>query len=132
MDIKTRIKEKIYPFINKMVDAFYNDNTNALIEGAIDNDNDKSIFLMFVMMYFGIHLKLDKENDDIKKDQIKILMTELIKDPTKRQFCIEMFENKFQDIFKTVTNSTNPNNNHIKTTRRLFLENKEDENNKRQ
>lgn len=98
---RDNIDQKIYPFINEIVDLLYTDKCNSIIEKVIENDNDKSVFLMFIMMYFGIHLKLDKSNDDIKKDQIKILMTELIKDPYKRQFCIEMFENKFQDFFKT-------------------------------
>ena len=125
---KNRIKEKIYPFVNKMVDAFYNDYSNSLIEQSIENDNDKSVFLMFVMMYFGIHLKLDNNNDNIKKDQIKILMTELIKDPAKRQFCIKMFETKFQDIFKTVTStSSNDNITDVIQHERLFLKIKEDE-----
>ena len=129
---KKNIKEKIYPFINEIVDLFYTDDCNSIIEKVIENDNDKSVFLMFIMMYFGIHLKLDKSNDDIKKDQIKILMTELIKDPYKRQFCIEMFENKFQDFFKTTPHlALDETTNNITIQQRLFLKNKEDELNKK-
>lgn len=126
------IHQKIYPFINEIVDLFYTDKCNSIIERVIENDNDKSVFLMFIMMYFGIHLKLDKSNDDIKKDQIKILMTELIKDPYKRQFCIEMFENKFQDVFKTASPlPLDKNTNNITLQQRLFLKNKEEELNKK-
>lgn len=115
---KTIIKQKIYPFINEMVDTFYNNETNSLMEKVIDNNDDKSIFLMFVMMYYSIYLKLDNKDKEMKRDQIKILMNELIEDPEKRTFCIEMFANKFQDIFKTVTTENIQNEN-----KRLFLEN---------
>lgn len=117
---KTRVKQKIYPFVNEIVDAFNNDSTNDLIEKVIDNDNDKSIFLMFVMMYYCIHLKLNTKDADIKKD----ILNELVKDPQKRRFCIEVFENKFQDIFTTVTSSKKQT---ITKTDRLFLENKDND-----
>ena len=120
---KTIIKQKIYPFINEMVDTFYNDDSNSLMEKVIDNNDDKSIFLMFVMMYYSIYLKLDNKNKKMKRDQIKILMNELIEDPEKRTFCIEMFANKFQDIFKTVTTNDNQNKNIQNENKRLFLEN---------
>jgi len=54
---------------------------------------------MFVMMYFGIHLKLGNEIDETKKNQIKILLTDFIRDPEKRRCCIEMFETKFNNSF---------------------------------
>lgn len=116
---KKRVKQKIYPFINDMVDTLYNDSTNELIERVIENNNDKSVFLMFIMMYYGIHLQLDKQDDDnFKREQIKILMTDLIRDPQKRQFCIEVL-NTFSTI-KPIQ----------KNDERLFLENKDDDNNK--
>ena len=86
--------DDIYPFINEMVDK-----SNELIENSISGGYDKSIFLMFVVMYFGIHLKLENtftddvdrrqgSNTEEKKTQIKLLMTDFIKDPIKRNMCI--------------------------------------------
>lgn len=99
----------IYPFIDEMVDTFYNDQSNALIERAIESNQDKSIFMMYVMMYFGIHLKLEKENDEVKKEQIKVLMTDLIRDPEKRKFCIEIFESRFHNAFVESSSISNKN-----------------------
>lgn len=93
------IKNEIYPFINDMVDTFYTDNCNELIENSISGGYDKSIFLMFVVMYFGIHLKLENSNKEEKKTQIKLLMTDFIKDPIKRNMCINIFEEKFHNSF---------------------------------
>ena len=113
--------DDIYPFtlpsndvfvkgINEMVDTFYTENCNELIENSISGGYDKSIFLMFVVMYFGIHLKLENtftddvdrrqgSNTEEKKTQIKLLMTDFIKDPIKRNMCINIFEEKFHNSF---------------------------------
>lgn len=115
---KNIIKQKIYPFIDEIVDTFYTDESNCLIEKSIETSTDKSIFLMFVMMYYSIHvsLKTDDTNTDkeLKRTQIKILMNEFIKDPEKRQFCIELFASKFQNIL---------NSEEITNNQRLFLKN---------
>lgn len=102
--------EEIYPFINEMVDTFYTENCNELIENSISGGYDKSIFLMFVVMYFGIHLKLENSNKEEKKTQIKLLMTDFIKDPIKRKMCINIFEEKFHNSFldqKKIKNNKN-------------------------
>lgn len=99
----------IYPFINEMVDSFYTKECNELIEGAIESESDKSIFMMYIMMYFGIHLKLERENDETKKHQIKLLLTDLIRDHEKRKYCIEMFQNKFQNVFLESSSKENKN-----------------------
>ena len=44
-------------------------------------------------------LKLENDNKEEKKQQIKILMTDFIKDPIKRRMCIEIFETKFHNLF---------------------------------
>jgi hypothetical protein len=90
---------EIYPFINEMVDTFYTENINNLIEKSIEANSDKSIFMMFITMYFAIHLKL--KDDQYKKTYIKQLMSEIINDPIKRVQCIEMFESKFHDIYNS-------------------------------
>jgi membrane-bound lytic murein transglycosylase len=96
---KQDLKKVIYPFVDEMVDTLYTDECNNLIENAVSTNGDKSVFLMFVMMYFGIHLKLDNQNDATKKEQIKSMLSDVIRDPHKRKLCIEMFQNKVQDIF---------------------------------
>lgn len=90
---------KIYPFINELVDTFYKEHLNTFIDKSIESEGDKSVFLMFIMMYFCIHLKLENENNDIKKDNIKILMSDIINDPEKRKLCLELFESKFHNLF---------------------------------
>lgn len=114
---KNITKQKIYPFIDEIVDTFYNDESNCLIEKVIETSNDKSVFLMFTMMYYSICLKLDNKDKEMKRNQIKILMNELIQDPEKRRFCIEIFANKFQDIFNVSVSDQIQNN------KRLFLKN---------
>ena len=101
---------EVFPFIDQMVNIFYNDQINELLNDSITGGYDKSIFLMFVVMYFGIHLKLENKNKDEKKQQIKYLMTEFIKDPVKRKMCIDIFRDKFHDSFleqKTIKNKNN-------------------------
>lgn len=110
---KDIVKNEIYPFINEMVDTFYNDNCNELINNSISGGYDKSIFLMFVAMYFGIHLKLENDNKEEKKQQIKILMSDFIKDPIKRRMCIEIFETKFHNIFLESTKVKNDKKKNI-------------------
>ena len=103
------VENKIYPFIDEMVDVFYTENCNSMIKQAIETESDKKTFLMFVMMYFGIHLKLENENDEMKKQQIKILLTDFIRDPEKRRCCIEMFETKFNNSFLESSSKDNKN-----------------------
>ena len=97
----------IYPFINDLVDTFYTEKLNLLVQQSIEQEQDKSVFMMFVMMYFGIHLKLKSENDQDKKDQIKLLLNDLIKNPEKRKYCIEMFETRFNHLFLQQPSSEN-------------------------
>lgn len=108
-DIELFRKEDIYPFVNEMVETFYNEQCNSLISKSIENEQDKSTFMMFIMMYFGIHLKLETKDDDTKKTQIKMLLTELIRDPEKRRYCIEVFQSKFNNLFLESSSENNKN-----------------------
>lgn len=92
---------KIYPFINEIVDAFYTEHCNTLIDKSIQTESDKSVFLMFVMMYFCIHMKLENVDDTTKRQQIKLILSDVIRDADKRRICINMFESKFHDLFIT-------------------------------
>lgn len=100
-------KEDIFPFVNEMVETLYNEQCNSLIDKSIENEQDKSTFMMFIIMYFGIHLKLETKDDDTKKTQIKMLLTELIRDPEKRRYCIELFQSKFNNLFLESSSESN-------------------------
>lgn len=81
-------KYKIYPFIDDLVNALYTDELNSIIES--DNVQfDKRTFLMFIIMYFGTRLYATNEN--ISKSDIKIFLTNMIRNPDKRIKCIELF-----------------------------------------
>lgn len=113
-DVATKHAEltKIYPFIDEIVDTLYTEHLNTLMDKSIETESDKSVFLMFVMMYFCIHLKLkhpdddtkDNTDDHVKREQIKVILSEVIRDSDKRRLCINMFQSKFQDLF--ISNGT--------------------------
>ena len=89
-----KIKSDIYPFIDKIVDALYTEEINKIIDS--ENVNlDKRTFIMFICMYFSTRLFADDKS--ITKESIKRFMTELIKNPTKRQQCIKLF-NSFEFV----------------------------------
>jgi len=85
-------KKKIYPFIDKLVDVMYNDDLNNLMEESIEGHYDKSIFLMYIVLYFGIYMSIDKSiRSANKKQAIKEELTDIIRDPNKRQACLNFF-----------------------------------------
>lgn len=90
MDVQKN--SKIYPFIDTLVDALFTPEINAII----DSDNvtfDKKTFIMFICMYFSTRLYAKKYS----KNYIKEFMTDLIKNPDKRQKCIILF-NSFEQV----------------------------------
>lgn len=99
--IKNVSNDLVYPFIDEIVDILFTKNVNSLVENSIEYNSDKSIFMMFITMYFAIHLKLDIPNDENKKTHIKQIMTEMINDPEKRLKCIQLFQSKFQDLYNS-------------------------------
>lgn len=85
---------KIYPFIDSLVDALFTDEINNII----DSENvkfDKKTFIMFICMYFSTRLYAKK----CSKETIKEFMTDIIRNPVKRQQCILLFNN-FEKILK--------------------------------
>ena len=93
-----QVKES-YPFIDELVDTFYNKHCNELIEHAIESDSDKHIFMMFIMMYFGIHLSVEMDNTEDKKQYIKDIMNDMIKNTDKRKQLLLFIQNKLKDMF---------------------------------
>lgn len=77
---------EIYEGIDRFVDAFYTSEINNLIEDTCKDIIDKRVFMMFIIMYFHtfLHIKLDKI-------EMKKFLTAMIKDPYKRQKCINLY-----------------------------------------
>lgn len=104
-DINSHEIFPIYPFINELVDALYTDELNNII----DSDNvrfDKKTFLMFIIMYFVTRLYTSHE--EFSKDDIKLFLTNIIRNPEKRRRCIEiflMFEKNLNEITDSHVNS---------------------------
>jgi hypothetical protein len=100
--ITSRDKIRVYPFVDDLVDRLY-DECEALMENHVESDCEKSIFMMFVMMYFAVHLKLKDElrslDHSVRKDAVKQILSEAIRNPDTRQKCIQMFESKFRTMF---------------------------------
>lgn len=82
----------IYPFVDELVDALFTKECNQLIKERIEGAYDKQVFLMFVMLYFAVHIHLEGDATEDKKIAIKYIVTECVKDPVKRQKCLEMFQ----------------------------------------
>lgn len=95
---------KTYPFVNEIVESLF-DECESLIQTHINDESEKSIFMMFVMMYLTVHVKLKDSfvimSKEEKKDTIKHILTDFIRDPSKRQACLYMFENKFRTLFSS-------------------------------
>ena len=92
---------KKYPFIEELVDKLYTESLNELIENNVSSPIDKKVFLMYITMYFIIHLQIEenKDNDNQnKKELIKSMLNDLISNKDKRKMFIEFFGEKFQEI----------------------------------
>jgi hypothetical protein len=92
---------RIYPFVDDVVDALYN-KCDKLIDKYIGTTSEKSIFMMFMVMYLAVHLKLKDRLDGDENDRklaVKQILSEFIRNPEKRQICIQLFENRFKTLF---------------------------------
>lgn len=97
---KNKNKNKIYPFIDELVDALYTDELNKMI----DSENvqvDKKTFIMFIIMYFVTRIN----SDVVDKESIKYFLTDLIRTPEKRHQCIEIFLMFEKSITSTIYNT---------------------------
>lgn len=94
--IKTEAKK--YPFIEELVDELYSKSLNELIQKHVSTPIDKKVFLMYVMMYFVIHLQIVENEIDDKKCLIKDALNDLIGNRDKRRMFIDFFDKKFQEI----------------------------------
>lgn len=92
----------IYPGIDKLVDVLFTSEINNLIDTKCETDSDKRVFLMFLIMYFYTYLNIPnvvKTSDIDIKQNLKIFLTDLIKNPDKRLKCIELYKS-FEDSIK--------------------------------
>lgn len=92
---------QILPGINILVNILYTDKLNKFLDKNQTND-DRRILLMFLIMYFYSYLSIPnevKENNTDIKQNLKIFLSDLIADHTKRSRCLEMYRS-----FETTVN----------------------------
>ena len=94
----TKFKEKnpeIYPMIDELVNSLYKTDINNLIDTKCETIDDKRVFLMFLIMYFYSYLSIPasvKNNEKVDvKNELKIFLTDMIRNPDKRSKCIELY-----------------------------------------
>lgn len=95
----------VYPMIDELVNVLYKEDLNNLINIKCQTVDDKRVFLMFLMMYFYSYLSIPNEtrhNYDIK-NELKIFLSELIRNPDKRHKCIELYTT-FENNIKYLQN----------------------------
>ena len=83
----------IYPMIDELVNTLYTTDINNLIDTKCETVDDRRVFLMFLIMYFYTYLSIPKdvkEKFDIKQE-LKVFLTDMIKNPDKRSKCIELY-----------------------------------------
>jgi hypothetical protein len=109
MDLNlTNFREKhpdIYPMIDELVDSLYTHDINNLIDTKCETTDDRRVFLMFLIMYFYTYLSIPKdvkEQYDMKYE-LKIFLTEMIRNPEKRSKCIELYTT-FENSVKLLKN----------------------------
>lgn len=104
----TKFKEihsDIYPMIDELVESLYTDEINNLINTKCETVDDRRVFLMFLIMYFYTYLSIPKdlkEKYDIKYE-LKLFLTEMIRNPEKRTKCIELYTT-FENSVKLLKN----------------------------
>jgi hypothetical protein len=86
-------KQIIYPMIDDLVETLHNDTLNNLIDTKCITELDKKTFMIFVITYFYTYLNVGK---DVSKEDIKIFLTELIRNPEKRRQCIELYHKQLE------------------------------------
>lgn len=95
----------IYPMIDELVNSLYKEEINNLIDTKCETVDDRRVFLMFLMMYFYTYLSIPK---DVKeqfdmKNELKVFLTDMIRNPEKRSKCIELYTT-FENSVKLLKN----------------------------
>jgi hypothetical protein len=106
MELEIKRKTRIYPFIDKIVETFYDD-FESILDQHVEQQEDRSIIMMYILMYFTVHVKLKEQLVNMtnaeRRNTIKTVLSDIIRDPEKRSVCLQMFENKFRTLFQEPT-----------------------------
>lgn len=92
---------KNYPFIEDLVDTLYTTELNNLMDNKCSTEEDKRVFIMFILMYFYTYLSIPlevKKNEEIKSE-LKLFLSDIIRNPEKRQIIIQLYKN-FENSIK--------------------------------
>ena len=89
----------IYPLIDEIVNELSETNLKTIIERSCETSMDKGVFMMFVTMYFHVFL----HNTSLDKEEIKVILTETIRDPAKRRHCLQVFFGKLDEFVEGCT-----------------------------
>ena len=89
--------KKIPPGIEQFVETFFNDDINQFIRKKMEPGSDPKSFMLFVNVYFALHLQLPDTPD--KKELIKKYLTDVILDPEQ----LHNLTLKFNDWFTNRT-----------------------------
>lgn len=105
----------VYPFINELVDSLFNDELNSIIDKNTEINSDKSVFMMFVNIYFMAYLHTQQSQNDTqknvsdeeRKNLLKEMLTDVIRCPEKRQVCVSLIKqiNPLFNIDSVITNT---------------------------
>lgn len=85
---------EIFPIIDDLVNSLYTDDINNLIHTKCKTIDDKRVFLMFLIMYFYTYLNVYDTSYDTshkQKKDLKIFLTDIIRNPNKRKLCLELY-----------------------------------------
>lgn len=89
---------EIFPIIDDLVNSLYTDDINNLIHTKCKTIDDKRVFLMFLIMYFYTYLNVYDTSYDTSYDKshtqktdLKIFLTDIIRNPNKRKLCLELY-----------------------------------------
>jgi hypothetical protein len=100
-----KLYTEIYPMIDELVNSLYKEEINNLIDTKCETVDDRRVFLMFLMMYFYTYLSIPKdlkEQCDMK-NELKVFLTDMIRNPEKRSKCIELYTT-FENSIKLLKN----------------------------
>lgn len=110
----------VYPFINELVDSLFNNELNSIIDENTELNHDKSVFMMFVNIYFMAYLhtqsKTSTQNrvsDEERKKLLKEMLSDVIRCPEKRQVCVSLIKqiNPLFNIDSVIKNTIENNEN---------------------
>ena len=88
------IINKNYPFVEELVDILYTTELNDLIDARCETEEDKKVFIMFILTYFYTFLSIptDIKKTDELKSELKLFITDLIRNPEKRYNIIQLYK----------------------------------------